>query len=47
MQDNNLKTKESQEVKKRVTKPLVIPNNKDNNHERGKVRTGQKDIKPL
>lgn len=44
MQDNNLKTKESQQAKKRVTKPLVIPENKNIKDEK---RARQKNVKPL
>lgn len=44
MQDNSLKTKESEQVKKRVTKPLVIPENKNIKDEK---RARQKNVKPL
>lgn len=52
MQDSNLKTKESQGVKKRVTKPLVIPHTKENidNGTRGNnpgENARQEDGKPL
>lgn len=45
MQDNNkLVNKDSREVNKRVTKPLVIPENKNIKDEK---RARQKNVKPL